>query len=118
MPVTIKFQDSHSRNAGDWKLTKSSTGRYVLQADEKGVSLRVGLLVDYLHKNGRSTKKVLVAHLKTFHRSYNANDVSQPIKQMIAAGIVQTSGLSRRSMRYSLTPNGTRLWAAAKRKWV
>jgi predicted MarR family transcription regulator len=117
MSAIIRVQESHSRNSHDWKMVRTATGRHAFMANEKGVALRIGLLVEFLASNHQSSVADMTAMLQGVHRSYNENDVSQPMRQMRKHGIVQVIGRGKEA-RYSLTTNGRRIWEHATLKWV
>ena len=115
--TTIRVQSSHSRNTNDWKVTKLKGGRTAFIANEQGVKFRIGLLMTYLADQGASTAEEMGEYLQTVHKSYTTNEVSQPMKQMIKAHMVSTSGRGRATV-YKLTSNAKRIFAAAKWVWV
>lgn len=115
MSTTMRFQASHSRNSHDWDMKRTKTGRYMFVANEEGVALRTGLLVDFLAEHHASTKQEMADYLATVHRSYNINDVSASLRQMLKAGIVERKAGAH---SYQLTNNGRRIWKAAKVVWV
>jgi DNA-binding transcriptional regulator PaaX len=117
MSTTIRVQASHSRNSNDWKVVKTATGRNAFVANEKGVPLRIGLLVEFLATHHKSTVAEMAAMLQGVHPSYSESDVSQPMRQMRKHGIVQMSGRGKDAV-YSLTTNGRRIWNHAKLQWV
>lgn len=115
MATSIRLQRSHSRNSFDTKMVKTATGRNSFVANKKGVAFRIGLLVEMM-VGSSVTVSDMTEGLQEVHRSYNENDVSQPLKQMIRYGIAQQHG-SGRDATYSLTSNGKRIWTNAKLTW-
>ena len=111
MGQQLKFQFGHSRNGHDYTLAKTPTGRLCLLANEKGVHLRMGLIMTFLRKNPSSNKEEIVKALHKVHRSYNINDLSQPFKQMRKVGMLKTNGRGR-AATYQLTPNAVRIFEA------
>lgn len=96
-------------------MVKTADGRNAFVANKKGVALRIGLLVEMMEGNSVSVSQ-MAEGLKEIHPSFNQNDVSQPLKQMIRYGIAQRHG-SGRDATYSLTSNGKRIWKNAKLTW-
>lgn len=96
-------------------MVKTADGRHTFKANKKGVALRIGILVELLQGTSASVQE-MTDHLQSIHRSYNRNDVVQPLKQMYSHGIVQRHG-DGKDATYSLTTNGKRIWANAKLTW-
>ena len=96
-------------------MVKSADGRNAFQANKKGVAFRIGLLVEMM-QGSSVTISEMVDKLKEVHRSYNRNDVSQPLRQMVKYGIAAVHG-SGTDATYSLTSNGKRIWTNAKLTW-
>lgn len=115
MATSIRLQRSHSRNSFDTKMVKTADGRNAFLANKKGVAFRIGLLVEMMEGSSISVAD-MAEGLKEVHSSYNQNDVSQPLKQMVRYGIAQRHGEGR-DATYSLTSNGKRIWNAAKLNW-
>lgn len=116
----IHFSKTHSRNAHDFNYSKDpATGRHMLVANG-GVWKRTGLLVTALASAPlRSlTKAGMVEYLaRKFDASYSVNDMSQPIKIMVIAGIVTQHG-GRRGTYYRLTSKGAAIWAKTPKCWL
>lgn len=117
MSKTIVLQKQHSRNSHDWTMTRTSNGRHAFVANKKGVSLRIGLLMNYLGDNPQSSAQDMAAFLEGVDPSYTINDLSQPLKQMKDAGMVSAKGKGR-STTYTLTPNGRTIWKHIVKRWV
>ena len=98
-------------------MERSPTGRFVFMANEEGVNYRIGVLVAYLATHRDAPKTDLVDLLLSIHRSYNENDLAQPIRQMIRLEIILVSG-SGLGATYRLTPKGRAIWSKIVRKWV
>ncbi len=111
MGQQLRFQFSHSRNGHDYSFAKTPDGRLGLVSNEKGVHLRIGLLMRFLKNHPSSTKEAMVEALRKVHRSYNINDLSQPIKQMRKVGMLKLNGKGK-GTTYQLTPAAQRIYSA------
>lgn len=111
MGQQLRFQFGTSRNGHDYSFAKTPDGRIALLSNEKGVHLRIGLVMKFLKHHPSSTKEDMVGALRKVHRSYNINDLSQPIKQMRKVGMLKLNGKGR-GTTYQLTPAAQRIYAA------
>lgn len=118
-PPTITCQASHTRNSYDTSYQRDARGRLCLLSNKKGVAFRIGVIVTFLANKPGSGVEAITEHLRSFDRSYNSNDVSQPVKQMLKVGIVKRNGRFR-DTTYQLTPQGKRIWERVRKdvRWV
>ena len=116
---TITCQISHTRNSYDTTYQRDARGRLCLLSNKKGVAFRIGVIVTFLAHNPSSGVEDITEHLRSFDRSYASGDVSQPVKQMLKAGIVKRNGKFRNTT-YQLTPQGKRIWERVRKdiRWV
>ena len=116
---SITCQLSHSRNSYDTSCQRDARGRWCLLSNKKDVPFRIGIIMTFLANHPGSGAEAIEEHLLTFHRSYNSNDVSQPINQMFKAGIVKSNGRGR-GTTYQLLPQGKRIWEQMRKniRWA